>query len=100
MRKGTEPVFEFSLPFDVSQIKKARVTVHCPVTNATVTKETEALEMDGNTVICRLTQEDTFLFMCNSFVEVQLRIRTADDVPLASDVFIEFMGRCLDSEVI
>ena len=100
MRKGTEPIFEFTLPFDVSQIKKARVTVHCPKTDASVKKETEALEMEGNTVICRLTQEDTFKFECNSYVEVQLRIRTIEDVPLNSPVFEEFVERCLDSEVI
>lgn len=100
MRKGTEPIFEFTLPFDVSQIKKARVTVQCPITKASVTKETEALEMEGNTVRCRLTQEDTFLFACNSYVDIQLRIRTVDDEPLTSDVYSEFFERCLDREVI
>lgn len=100
MRKGTEPIFEFTLPVDVSQIKRARVTVLCPVTNAFVKKETEDLEMEGNTIVCKLTQEDTFKFECNSWVDVQLRIRTIDDEPLTSPVFREFFERCLDSEVI
>lgn len=98
--KGIEPVFEFTLPYDVSRIKRARVSVHCPKTDVLVKKETEELKMEGNTVICQLSQEDTFKFQCNSYVEVQLRVRDIDDVPFKSEVFTVFTGRCLDSEVI
>lgn len=100
MRKGTEPVFEFTLPFDISQVKRARVIVYSPQTDVTVKKETEVLKMEGNTIVCKLTQEETFLFPCNSYVDVQLRIRDINDVPLTSSVYHEFFERCLDSEVI
>ena len=100
IEKGTEPSLEFVLPFDVSQIKKARVVVRCPVTGAIVKKETAALTMTEQTVSCRLTQEDTFLFPCNTYAEVQLRILTVENVPLKTEVFHAFVTRCLDEEVI
>lgn len=100
MRKGTIPSLKFELPFNVSEISRARVTVRCRDPYVSVKKETESLEMKDNAVICRLTQEETFLFPCESFAEVQLAICTVKGEPLRSEVFTVFVERCIDEEVI
>lgn len=98
MRKGTTPTFTFELPFSTDLLAKAKVTFEKGDTQ--LPKELNTASFDGNTIKVQLTQEDTFLFPCNSQIKVQLRVLTKNGEALASDPFIIFVEECLDNEVL
>ncbi len=98
MRKGTTPTFTFELPFSTDLLTKARVIFEKGDTQ--LPKELNTASFDGNTIKVRLTQEETFLFPCNSQIKVQLRVLTKNGEALASDPFIIFVEECLDNEVL
>lgn len=98
MRKGTTPSLTFKLPFEVSNLKNAKVTL-CQ-DGVCVEKYLCDCQTTDDTLTVRLTQNDTFQFMCNSTIDVQLRVVTVNGEALASDVFHLFVDECLDEEVI
>lgn len=98
MRKGTTPTFTFTLPFSTELLTKARVTFEKG--DQQLKKELNTADFDGDTIKVQLTQEETFLFPCNSQVKVQLRVLTRNGEALASDPFIIFVEECLDNEVL
>ena len=98
MRKGTTPTFTFELPFSTELLTKAKVTFEKGETQ--LSKELNMANFDGNIIKCTLTQEETFLFPCNSQVKMQLRVLTKNGEALASDPFIVFVEECLDDEVL
>lgn len=99
MRKGTTPSLTFKLPFTVGTISNAKVTLcqrHVKLEKRLC--DCEINEEDSLTI--KLTQEETFLFDCNSYINVQLRVVTENGDALASDVFNIPVAQCLDDEVI
>lgn len=99
MRKGTTPTFEFELPFDISIIENAKI-VFSFNKEVRLEKYLADCEQDGNTLRLKLTQEETFLFECNSTVNIQVRVLTIGGDALASDIFNMFTCQCLDGEVL
>lgn len=101
MRKGTTPTFEFELPsdFDVSIISNAKI-VFLFKNDVKLEKYLCDCEQDGRILRFTLSQEETFLFECNSTVKIQMRIVTTGGEALASDIFDVFASRCLDDEVL
>lgn len=99
MKKGTMPIFEFTLPFSTDQVAKAKLIIKYN-DNAKLTKYANAEDFDGNTIRVKLTQEETFLFDCNSYVKVLLRVLTTSGDPLVSDVYTVFVEECFDDEVL
>ena len=99
MRKGTTPTFTFTLPFDTAIVAKAKVIFEYD-NEQQLTKTAGADNFSGNTIIVQLTQEETFLFRCNSRIKVQLRVLTNSGDALVSDVYTVFVEECLDNEVL
>lgn len=99
IRKGTAPVIQFSLPFSADLVKKAKVIIKYK-DGAKLTKYAGADDIRGNYVSVKLSQEETFLFDCNSYIKVLLRVLTTSDEPLVSDVYSVFVEECFDNEVL
>lgn len=101
MRKGTTPIFEFELPsdFDISAIENAKATFSFDG-DVKVEKYLCDCKQDGHVLKFKLTQEETFLFECNSYVSIQLRVVTVAGEAFTSDPFEVFAYKCFDSEVL
>lgn len=99
MRKGTTPSLTFKLPFSVGTISNAKITL-CQRNVKLVKRlcDCEITEEDSLTI--KLTQEETFLFDCNTYIKVQLRVVTEYGDALASEVYSIFVAQCLDEEVL
>lgn len=85
MIRGTTPTFIFNLPFDVSNIKSAYITIKSRGTD--VEKAVTDCSLNGTTITVKLTQEETLALPESQIAGVQLRVLTNDNEALASDVF-------------
>lgn len=99
MIRGTTPTHTFTLPFDVGNVKEARV-IYAQNGQEIFTKTTEECTLAGNTLSTRLTQEETFLLDSALSVQIQLRILTQLGEVLTSDIENVLVGQCLDDEVL
>lgn len=99
MRKGTTPKLAFSLPFDTSGVSCVRVVFALNNTPILV-KEGEECSFKENFVVLAFTQEETFLFECDTNYKVQMRVKLIDGSVIASDIMTLPVERCLDEEVI
>ena len=99
MRKGTTPIIEFTLPFSTELVAKAKLIIKYK-DDAKLTKYASADDFNGNTISIKLTQEETFLFDCNSYVKMLLRVLTKEGDSLVSDVYKVFVEECFDNEVL
>lgn len=96
---GTTPDQSFTLPIDTSLVKKARV-VYAQRDVVIVVREGDDLQMEGNEISFRLTQEETLRFKSDSQVDIQLRVLTHDGkVPWIKPVTVS-VERCFDREVL
>lgn len=98
MIRGTTPSFTFKLPFDVALLANAKVTI-CQG-DTTLEKKLCDCSVNENALTVRLTQEETFLFDCHSFVKVQLRVVSVHGEALSTEVFDVRVKQCLDEEVL
>lgn len=99
MIRGTTPTHVFTIPIDVSMIKNVKI-VYSQFDKIVLEKTGDDVELSGNTLTTRLSQEDTFGFACTGSVHIQLRILTDGGSVLASKIMTVTVGRCLDSEVL
>lgn len=99
MIRGTTPTHTFTLPFDVSLIKKIKI-IYAQGGEQKFCKRKEDCILDGRTVQTTLTQEETFLLDCKWLVEIQVRVLTVGEDVLASLPMTATVGKCLDSEVL
>lgn len=99
IRKGTAPVIEFTLPFSTDLLKTAKVIFKYK-DGSKLTKYAKAEDFDGDIVRVQLTQEETFLFDCNSYIKMLLRVMTKNGEPFKSDVYEVFVDECFDNEVL
>ena len=99
MRKGTNPPFTFRLPIDTKDLASAKVTFS---QNGQIVLEKRLCDCTcvQNLLTVELSQEETFLFECDSVAEVQLRWIPVGGKPEISDVFTAYVSRCLDKEVL
>lgn len=97
--RGTTPTHTFTLPFDTGICTIVKV-IYAQDNVVILEKEGEACQCNGNTVIIKLTQAETFKFNCKKSVQIQMRVITNDGESLVSD--IKYLGarECLDSEVL
>ena len=72
---GTTPEFTYKLPFETNFIKSAEITF-AQGGNIVVRKTTEDCKFETDTISISLTQEESFLFKCHEFCEIQLRVLT------------------------
>ncbi len=98
MRRLTTPEHKFTLQIDPSVIGKIRITY--AQNNAIVlTKEGNAVSLDGNVAKVKLTQEETKKFAADKEVEIQVRVLTLGNDALASDIIKVDVKKVLDDEV-
>lgn len=96
--RGTTKTHTFTLPFDTKVVQKARVIYS--QNNSIIFKKEEDAVIDGNTIVVKLSQEDTFKFIANEPVEIQLRLLFVDGEVKNSDILKTTVGKCLDNEVL
>lgn len=99
MRRGTTPIFSFTLPFNTDVIAVAKVTFK-QGEKIVLEKKTKDCSLDNDVVSVKLTQEETFLFECKEFAEYQLRILDKAGNATETEVYREFVSECLDEEVL
>lgn len=100
MIRGTTPTLTFNLPFDVSNLKTAYVTIKSKDKTVKVEKSLAECTAVGKSIIATLTQADTLLFEGRKNVRVQLRVLTKSDEALASNIYTVPMGEILKDGVI
>ena len=99
MRKGTTPKLAFSLPFDTSGVSCVRVVFALNNTPILV-KEGKDCTFQDNFVVSPFTQEETFLFDCDTNYKVQMRVKLIDGSVISSEIMTLPVERCLDKEVL
>ena len=99
VKPGTTPTHTIDLPFDASLVKDFRVS-YAQVNRELVSKKKSDCELSGNSVIIRLTQQETFRFAYGKVLEVQIRgITTGNDV-FESEIVELTVGKSLNKEVL
>ena len=99
MSRGTTKTHTFTLPFDGKIIKSIRV-VYKQNGDIVLKKDGDDVQIDGNVVTVKLSQEDTFAFSSKVSIEIQLRVLFTNDEVKNSDIIKTSLARCLDDEVI
>lgn len=99
MIRGSTPTHIFTIPIQTSLISCVRI-IYSQKDKVIILKETEDCLLEENTITTTLTQEETFLFDCKEYVQIQLRIKTLDGKVIPSEIMTEHVGKCLEEEVI
>lgn len=99
MRIGTTPTHIFTVPFDTEQITAVEIT-YCQNGNVILQKYEHDCKMQGRVISVKLSQTDTFEFICGVNVEIQIRVLTTDDTAFASDIMRVSCEKCLSDEVL
>lgn len=86
MIRGTTPTLLFNLPFQASIITSAEISIQYvdDFKKVLIVKTLEDCELGEKTIGTRLTQEETLQFPAPSSVLVQLRVKTNEDVIVAT----------------
>lgn len=98
MQRLTTPKHTFKIKYQADTLDKIKITYSqdgVPV----LEKYKEDCTLDGNIIICRLSQEDTQKFK-PSDVKIQLRIKTASGDVINSKKYTRFCEDVLDEEVL
>ena len=96
---GTNPWYIYKLPFDTSEIEKARLLIKQRDGLKIKMTETDAV-MEGNVIRFRLSQEDTFRLNAKLPATRQLRIKTKAGDLFKTKEATYYLNGCLDEEVL
>lgn len=99
MRRGTTPTHTFTIPIDVSLIKRLKI-IYVQNNETILTKELDDCDVENNMLNVTLTQEETFEFDHGKPVELQMRILTLGGDAIASHIRKVGVERLLDKEVL
>lgn len=99
MIRGTTPLLEFTLPFDVSQLDEAYVTL-CQSGVAVLEKRLDECKAEGSVLSIRLTQDETLRLSAGQTTEIQIRVRLLSGDALASNIIRANTDRILKDGVI
>jgi hypothetical protein len=99
MIRATTPTHKFTLPFNYTQYVKKILITYYQKGNIVLEKNENDVQIDGNIVSYKLTQEETKLFS-NGFVRVQVRVLTINDDALASEEQTVPIDNVLNDEVL
>lgn len=99
MIRGTTPTHEFTLSIDPSLVKDVEIT-YGQNDVVVLTKHLDDCTWQGNTLILKLTQQDTFGFDHKKSVRVQLRALLMDNTVVGSYVKTITVEKCLSDEVL
>ena len=79
MIRGTTPILNFTLPFEVSELSEYWITISQRYENIKIDKTSEDCTASGSEITLTLTQEDTLKLMPDKPAYIQIRALTADD---------------------
>lgn len=95
---GTTPKHVFNLPFVIPEGSAIRI-IYKQKEDVLFVKKTADCNVNKNTIITRLTQEETFLLDNDCKVLIQVRILTPEEDVLASRPIGKSVGACLEKEI-
>ena len=99
MIRGTTPTYTFALPFHTELIQAIEISFEQD--NAVkLTKSTADCTMDEMTVAIKLTQEETFKFTGDAFLNIQIRILTTGNDVIASNLMQDHCTDSISNEVL
>lgn len=101
MYRGTTPTLylELDTELDLTNVIEMWVTFKSPKVEVTKTLSEVAFDTETNVITVTLTQEET-LQMYNGKVDVQVRLKTDNDLAYATDIVDVEIGRILKEGVI
>lgn len=99
MIRGTTPTLEFTLPFEVSILEDAYVTLAQKGIEV-LSKRLGECSCDKNKLVVTLKQEETLLLCCDYKTEIQIRAKTLEGAALASQILTVDTERILKDGVI
>jgi hypothetical protein len=100
--KGTTPTLHFNLPIETKLLKAAEIVLQY-VDNAktvTIERKMEECKVGEKSIAAVLTQEETLALPAPALAKVQIRVKTEDDLVLASPVFEVTVKELLKESVI
>lgn len=89
MIRGTTPTLEFELPFEVSSLKSAYITLS-QSDQVIVNKDLSECTLDTNTLKIKLTQKDTLAFTTDDPIQIQIRVLDTHGNALASEIWTDY----------
>ena len=101
MYRGTTPTLylELDTELDLSNLAEMWVTFKSPTVEITKTLSEVAFDSETNVITVILSQNET-LQLFNGKADVQVRLRTNDDLAYATDIVDVEIGRILKEGVI
>lgn len=99
MIRGTTPTLEFTLPFEVSNLSTAYITL-AQNGRIVVEKCMDECKCGKDILSVQLTQEETLKLDCNYKVDIQIRAKTVMDEALASNIITVSARKILKDGVI
>lgn len=97
--RGTTHSFEFDMETDLSEVSVMWVTLAQNGIER-VTKETEDIDIEGQTIKVNLTQEDTLALKPNRTAKIQIRILLNDGTAEITETIEREVHDCLKDGVI
>lgn len=97
--RGTTHSFEFDMETDLSEVSVMWVTIAQNGIER-VTKETEDVVIEGQTIKVNLTQEDTLALKPNRTAKIQIRILLNDGTAEITETIEREVHDCLKDGVI
>lgn len=103
MYRATTPTHTFALPFDTSQCSIIQVTYRqCNKGFTKLYKDNilpDGMTLDEDTIILKLTQEETLLFKADEPVNVQVRVMKGSSV-YASQIVSVYVNSSLNEDIL
>lgn len=101
MYRGTTPTLylELDTELDLSNVVEMWVTFKSPTIELTKSLSEVIFDSETNTITVTLSQEET-LKLFNGKADVQVRLKTSDDLAYATDIVDVEIGRILKEGVI
>lgn len=100
MRRLTTPIHRYTLPIPVSECKRVLITYSQGSRKILDKTLNDATVEGGNTLIVRLTQEETAMFSASHEVSIQVRVLTNSDDAFASNIMRLSATDVLNDEVL
>ena len=100
MIRGTTPTLTFNLPFAVSELQSAYITIESKDEEVTLEKALADCTKADKSLAIKLTQEETLAFESRKQVRIQLRVLTKSGEALASPIYTAPMHEILKDGVI
>lgn len=100
MIRGTTPILNFTLPFEVSELSEYWITISQRYENIKIDKTSEDCTASGSEITLELTQEDTLKLIAGKPVYIQIRALTTEDLAIASNMVTCDVGDILKEGVI